>query len=74
MALSNTKLDFEKLLERLYDPVQLRVFITALMVVVGYAAVYMPLDRRIEETTRKLNEDRKRQALACDIERLRAEV
>jgi Tfp pilus assembly protein PilO len=74
MPVSSKKADLDKLLERLRDPVQLRVFITVVMVLVGYLGIFMPLDGRIRETSRKLNETRKRQALASDIELLRAEV
>ena len=68
------KVDFRKLVDRLHDPVQLRVFITVAMVAVGYFGIHVPLGGRIEKTGRRLNEERKRQILATDIELLRAEV
>ncbi len=68
------KVDFRELLERLHDPVQLRVVITGLMLVVGYVGIYMPLSSRIEETTRKLGWQYKRQALAKEIEFLRTQL
>lgn len=74
MPTSDKKLDFGKLLEQLHDPVRLRVLVTGLMLLVGYVGIYMPLSGRIEETTRKLNQQHKRHALAHDIGHLRAEV
>jgi len=74
MQIGDRNVDFEKLLGRLYDPRQLRAFITVLLLVVGYAAVYTPLNGRIEETTRKLKKEQTRHALAYDIEQLRAQV
>ena len=71
---SNKKTDLAKLLEQLHDPVRLRVVVTGIMLAVGYAAIYMPLSDRIEDTTRKLNEAHKRQALGNDIQYLQAEV
>jgi len=74
MQLGDTNVDFEKLLERLHDPRQLRAFITGILLLVGYGAVYMPLNARIEETTRKLKHEQRLHALARDIEQLRAGV
>jgi Tfp pilus assembly protein PilO len=66
--------DFAKLLEKCRDPVRLKVLTTGLAVVVGYVCVYMPLGGRIEETSNKLRTERKRLALATEIEFLRAQV
>ncbi|MHC4398928.1 MAG: type 4a pilus biogenesis protein PilO [Planctomycetota bacterium] len=74
MARNDYRTELKKLIERLHDPVQLRVLITAVMVVVGYFAIYTPLNGHIEETTRKLGDDQRRQTLARDVEQLRAEV
>jgi Tfp pilus assembly protein PilO len=65
---------YEQLLARLRDPVQLRVFLTVVTVVVGYMAIYLPMDRRIREVSRKLAEERNRQTLLEDIEHLRGQV
>ena len=62
-----------KLLERLHHPLHLRIFVTAVMLLVGYGAVYMPLDSTICESTRLLEKEEKRLALARDIEHLRGE-
>ena len=74
MPSSDNKVDFEKLLERLHDPLQLRVLITGLLLLVGYGGIYMPLSSRIEETTRKLSSEHKRRHLANDVDCLRAQV
>ena len=71
---SDKKTSFAKLLEQLHDPVRLRIFVTGIMLAVGYAGIYMPLSDRIEGTTRKLNDAHKLHALGNDIENLRAEV
>jgi Tfp pilus assembly protein PilO len=74
MPESDKRFDLNKLLQRLRDPVRLRVFITGLALAVGYVAIYMPFNGHIEETTRKLNHERKRNNLADEIEQLRAQV
>jgi hypothetical protein len=63
----------DRLLGMLRNPVQLRVAITALVLAVAYAGIYMPLSGEIEETTRKLSFERKRLELARDVERLEAQ-
>jgi hypothetical protein len=62
-----------QILERLHNPVQLRAFITALVLLGGYAGIYMPLSDGIQETTRKLAKEKKHLDLARDIEHLRAQ-
>ncbi len=62
-----------QLLERLHNPVQLRAIITGLVLLAGYAGIYMPLSDGIEETTRKLASEKKRLDLARDVEHLRAQ-
>lgn len=74
MSLSDTKAELKKLAERLHDPRQLRLLATGLMLAVGYVAIYMPLSSRIEESTRKLRREQKRNELAEDVERLRRQV
>lgn len=71
---ADKKTEFQKLLERLQDPFQLRVLITGVMLAIGYAGIYMPLSARIDETSAKLAKERKRQALANDVDSLRAQV
>jgi hypothetical protein len=61
------------LLERLHHPVQLRVFIAAVALLVGYAGVYMPLDNSVTDITCQLKQAEHRLDLARDIEHLRTE-
>lgn len=62
-----------QLLERLHNPFQLRMLVTALSLLAGYLAVYMPLTSDIDTTARALAAEQKRLELACDIEHLRAQ-
>jgi Tfp pilus assembly protein PilO len=59
-----------KVLERLHDPVQLRVCVVSAVLLVGYGAIYMPLSKRIDETTRKLDREKKLYELAGSMKRL----
>ena len=65
---------YEQLLARLRDPVQLRVFLTVVTVAIGYLAIYLPINGRIQEVGRKLKEEQNRQALLAEIEHLRGQV
>jgi len=62
----------DQLINRLYDPVQLRVFTTGVVLLAGYAGIYMPLSDRIETASRKLDVETKRLDLAREIEDLRS--
>src|SRR5882724_3331590 len=62
-----------KLVERLYNPLQLRVFVAVVVFLVSYCGVYMPLDSSIADTTRRLTREEQRLSLAKDIEHLRAQ-
>jgi type II secretory pathway component PulM len=59
-----------KLLQRLHDPIQLRVCVVATLLLVGYAAIYVPLGRRIGRTTKNLNRQNRAIDLAAEYERL----
>lgn len=61
------------LINRLHHPLQLRIFVAAVVLLIGYGAVYMPLDGAIEDTTHQLTKEEHRLNLARDIEHLRAE-
>jgi Tfp pilus assembly protein PilO len=61
------------LLERLHNPTELRLCVMAVMLGIGYVAVYLPFDASIAATTRKLAEARKRLTLADEVEVLRRE-
>ena len=58
------------LLERLHNPLQLRIFLLVIVLAAGYFGVYVPLDGKIVETTKKLQRDRKMLELAGSIEQL----
>jgi Tfp pilus assembly protein PilO len=58
------------LLERLHNPMQLRLFLLVVVLAAGYFAVYVPLSGKIVETTKKLERDRKMLELAGSIEQL----
>jgi hypothetical protein len=62
-----------KLLERLHDPLQLRVCVAGAALLVGYFAVCTPLGGDIVETTRQLAAERKMVDLASMVEELRAQ-
>jgi Tfp pilus assembly protein PilO len=65
----NTKKN--RLAERLHNPTQLRLFLTAAVLAVAYGAVYVPLHNRIAATTRSLLDAQKRLSLAAEVEQLR---
>jgi hypothetical protein len=74
MKPTRKKAALQGLLEPLYSSGRLRAASTGLMLLVGYAGIYMPLSARIDETARRLNNERKRQDLCCQVECLRAQV
>ena len=59
-----------QLIDRLHDPLQLRMIVIGLIVGVGYLAVYTPLEERISQTLEKINHERKLGELAIKIEQL----
>lgn len=63
-----------RLLQRLHDPVQLRIFVTVMILLTGYLAIYLPLSGNIEDATRQLAAERERNELATSVEHLRAEL
>jgi hypothetical protein len=58
------------LLERLYDPLQLRICVMSAVLLLGYGAIYMPLNNQITETSKKLDRDKKLLDLAGRLEQL----
>jgi hypothetical protein len=58
------------LLERLHNPVQLRICVISAVLLVGYGAIYMPLSAQIAEKSRILQRDKKLLDLAGRMERL----
>jgi Tfp pilus assembly protein PilO len=68
------KRDFKSLLERLHDPFQLRVFLAAIALAIGYLGIYMPLSSRIDAAARNLSTLKRRNDLAQEIDHLRTEL
>ena len=74
MEPAKKKLDLKaKLIERLHEPLPLRAALCAVLVAGWYYAGYTPMSGRIAVTTGKLERDRKRLALATEVEALRVE-
>ncbi len=71
---SDKKTALGALLEQLRSPARLRLIVAGVMLATGYLAIYMPLSARIDETSRALNKERKRQELSQQVEYLRAQV
>jgi Tfp pilus assembly protein PilO len=63
-----------RLIERLHDPVQLRIFTTVAILVVGYLAVCMPLGGKVYEAAGELAAQRQLTELASAVEHLRGEL
>jgi Tfp pilus assembly protein PilO len=61
------------LLERLHDPLQLRICAIAVVLLTGYGAVYQPLSNKIDETTKKLRRDKGLLDLAGSVEQLQGQ-
>jgi Tfp pilus assembly protein PilO len=59
------------LLERLHNPTELRFFLMAVVLGIGYVAIYMPLDKSIASTTKRLADAKKRLDLADEVDALR---
>ena len=62
-----------QLLERLHDPLQLRLALIGLVLLVGYFAIYSPLSKDIARTTKMLKRERAREELGGSIEQLQAQ-
>jgi Tfp pilus assembly protein PilO len=61
-----------QLVERLHDPLQLRILVIGLVLVAGYFGVYSPLVAQIDDAKNKLSQEQKRAELAANIEQLQA--
>ena len=73
--LANAPADLKgKLIGRLHDPLQLRIFTTVTVLAVGYMAVCMPLGNKVDEAARELASQRKLTELASAVEHLRAQT
>ena len=60
-----------KLVDRLHDPFQLRAALCVTLLAAWYFLGFTPMGERIAATTVKLERDRKRLALAAEVEALR---
>jgi Tfp pilus assembly protein PilO len=63
----------DKVLERLHDPFQLRLCLTACVIAIGYFAIYSPLDGRIAEANAELEKETRLAELARNVEGLRVQ-
>jgi Tfp pilus assembly protein PilO len=59
-----------KLLERLHDPVTLRLFVMSTVLLIGYVTIYLQMSDRIAATKRKLKRDDHLIELAVRMEKL----
>jgi hypothetical protein len=64
----------KKFAERLRDPLQFRIFITVVMLAVGYLGIVMPLGDRIAQTATVLKKAKEHQTLVKEIKALEAQV
>lgn len=62
-----------RLLEWLEKPGHLRIALTGMILAVGYALIYLPLDGAAEDLRRKTQAEQRRAALARQVEKLRAQ-
>jgi len=59
--------------EQLRDPFRFRIFVTIVALAIAYLGVYGTLSGRIDDTKRQLRRETEREALAQDVELLRAQ-
>jgi Tfp pilus assembly protein PilO len=62
-----------RLLESLHNPTRLRICVMAAVLLAGYYAVFVPLDARVAQTTKKLGRETKMLELAANLERLQTQ-
>lgn len=62
-----------RLLERMNDPLQLRIVVIGVVLLVGYSGVYMPLDAQIASTKQQLVREQKLADLAASLEQLQTQ-
>ena len=68
------KTQLATLVERLHDPLQLRVALSMLMLACGYVAVYLPFSAQIAQVTAEYTKEQRHAVLARDIAALKQEV
>lgn len=59
--------------EQLRDPFRFRIFVTIIALAIAYLGVFGTLSGRIDEAKRKLKKESEREALAQEVELLRAQ-
>jgi type II secretory pathway component PulM len=74
MASSSPFKKYEKALASLRHPVRLRIAVTGLLLLAAYVGVWMPLSERITESSRKLEEQRRRGKLIEEVSDLREQL
>lgn len=62
-----------RLLERMHDPLQLRITVLGIVLFLGYSGVYLPLDAQISATKQELVRERKLADLASSLEQLQSQ-
>lgn len=62
-----------KLLEQLHNPTKLRSLVTVVILLAGYAGVYMPFSTGMEATSKLRGKEKRRLELARDVEHLRVQ-
>jgi Tfp pilus assembly protein PilO len=61
------------LLRRLQDPLQMRCIVTALVLMVGYGGIYLPMSAALEEATQRRGVKQKRLEQGRDVQQLQAQ-
>ena len=64
----------QKLAERLHNPLQFRIFVTVVMLAVGYVGVYMPLSERITKSTKGVRQAKEYQNLLNQVDEYKGEI
>jgi hypothetical protein len=59
-----------QLIERMHDPIQLRIAVIGAVLLIGYCGVYMPLDAQIASTKQRFDREQKLSELAASVEEL----
>jgi Tfp pilus assembly protein PilO len=65
---------YEKALASLRHPLRLKIVVTVLLLLGAYVGVCMPLSARIDESSRKLQEQRRRAKLIEEVSHLREQL
>ncbi len=74
MSNQSYRQQLQKVTEQLRDPFRFRIFVTLVVLGLAYFAIYSPLNGKIEETKRELEQEERLEALSQDVELLRAQM